>query len=122
MLAVLEEGGIRCTELDVRDGEEVAAERSASPVPPGTVTLPLRESGMCIVEGGPRISGKRVFSHFIVYEDDEHLEFLPERGFIRQAFVYGENWEVLLANLGLADRVAELLDGRVIPPRDVPRG
>lgn len=126
ILAVLESDGISCDNLVVRDADDIEKARAAEPEwtpPPGAIALepaelPVRESGLCQLEGSPRVGGRRIGSRVIVYEDDEHLSAIDDRGLPGHALVYGDNWEIQLTNVGLADRIAALLDGEVVPPNE----
>lgn len=120
--AALEEAGLPCTGVEsLNPGEEQEGASSPSPSPEGAgvmfgpTDLEVVESGVCVLDGTPRVLGKPLGSVVTIYEDDEHLDYLPDQGFPNAPIIYGDNWEIVLAAPQRADEVASALDGEVIP-------
>jgi hypothetical protein len=127
LAAQLEEAGVGCVSLTVRQPDPESGE-APSPVP-GGVGIPqlgsgpvASEHGFCVLEDAPEIQGQSLASLILVFDDDEHLDRLPPTEVLagqgpipEQALVYGDTWEMFVVPVSKAEAIADALGGTVLP-------
>jgi hypothetical protein len=125
LTAKLEEAGVVCVSLSVRQPDDEG--EAPSPVP-GGVGIPqfgsgpvASEHGFCILEDAPEFQGEPMASQILVFDDDEHLDRLPPKEILagqgpipEQALVYGDTWEMFVVPVSKAGAIADALGGTVL--------